>query len=138
MKRPVPQDRLQREIYSFVDELNLKSECSIAFCALRGILSSHRVESWQERGSSTVRRVESRMHIDWHLVIDLLKAWVWTTSTLLVVFLLRRPLAELVAQIARRARKLSVYEVSERRAVQRAQYGRSQGFDRLPKTSRSA
>jgi len=52
------------------------------------------------------------MHIDWHLAVDLLKAWAWPLCALFAVFLLRKPLATLVAQIARRARKLSVYEIS--------------------------
>jgi len=52
------------------------------------------------------------MRVDWHLVVDLLKALAWPLLALFSVFLLRKPLAELVAQIARRARKLSVYEIS--------------------------
>lgn len=52
------------------------------------------------------------MHIDWHLTVDLLKAWAWPTFAFFAVCLLRKPLAILVAQIAKRARKLSVYELS--------------------------
>jgi hypothetical protein len=52
------------------------------------------------------------MRIDWKLVVDLMKALAWPGFSVFAVFLLRRPLAELVAQIARRARKFSVYEIS--------------------------
>jgi hypothetical protein len=52
------------------------------------------------------------MHIDSHLVVDLLKAWAWPLVALFSVFLLRKQFAVLVAQIARRARKFSVYEIS--------------------------
>ncbi|HJZ57254.1 MAG TPA: hypothetical protein VKE74_19955, partial [Gemmataceae bacterium] len=52
------------------------------------------------------------MNIDWPLVVDLLKAVAWPTVVAFALYLFRRPLMDLVAQIARRARKLSVYEVS--------------------------
>ena len=52
------------------------------------------------------------MHIDWFLAVDLLKAWAWPLVALFAAFLLRKPLAVLVAQIAKRARKFSVYEIS--------------------------
>ena len=52
------------------------------------------------------------MHIDWGLVIELLKAVAWPIVATVGLCLFRRPLTDLVAQIARRASKLSVYEVS--------------------------
>jgi|GEM_PF-2045275 len=52
------------------------------------------------------------MMIDWPIVIDLLKATAWPVVAILAIILLRRPLGDLVTQIARRASKLSLYEVS--------------------------
>jgi hypothetical protein len=108
-KEPVSKIGRQREIYSFVDELNPKRRVFNCFlCIAR--YSFHLTTS--DLRPLRLGDWGAAMHIDWHLVVDLLKAWAWPIATLLVVFLLRRPLAELVAQIARRARKLSVYQVS--------------------------
>jgi hypothetical protein len=52
------------------------------------------------------------MKIDWALVVEGIKALAWPIFAAFALYLLRRPLVELVAQIARRARKLSVFEVS--------------------------
>jgi hypothetical protein len=52
------------------------------------------------------------VHLDWKLVVDLLEALTWPTVAAMALYLLRKPLIELVGQIARRARKLSIYEVS--------------------------
>jgi hypothetical protein len=63
------------------------------------------------------------MQINWVIVfefvksvagvaVELTKALAWPLVAMLGFLLLRRPLADLVAQIARRASKLSVYEVS--------------------------
>jgi hypothetical protein len=52
------------------------------------------------------------MKIDWELVVESIKALAWPVFAAFALYLLRRPLVDLVAQIARRARKLSVFEVS--------------------------
>jgi hypothetical protein len=52
------------------------------------------------------------MDINWALVIELLKAVAWPIVATAALCLFRRPLTDLVSQIARRASKLSVYEVS--------------------------
>ena len=52
------------------------------------------------------------MRINWKLVVDLLTGVAWPAFAAVAAFLLRRPFAMLVSEIARRARKLSVYEVS--------------------------
>lgn len=52
------------------------------------------------------------MNIDWTLVIEAVKALAWPVVAAFALYLLRRPLAELVGQLARRAKKLSVFEVS--------------------------
>jgi hypothetical protein len=57
------------------------------------------------------------MKIDWTLVVEVIKALAWPIVAAFALYLLRRPLVELVAQVARRARKLSVFEVSVELAV---------------------
>jgi hypothetical protein len=52
------------------------------------------------------------MNVDWKLAVDFIKACAWPSVAVFALFLLRRPLVELVSQIGRRARKLSVYELS--------------------------
>lgn len=52
------------------------------------------------------------MNIDWTLVVEVVKALAWPSVAAFALYLLRRPLVELVAQVARRARKVSVFEVS--------------------------
>jgi hypothetical protein len=52
------------------------------------------------------------MTVNWTLVVEAMKALAWPVVAAFALFLLRRPLAEVVAQIARRARKVSVFEVS--------------------------
>ena len=52
------------------------------------------------------------MNIDWTLVVEAVKALAWPVVAAFALYLLRRPLVELVGQLARRAKKLSVFEVS--------------------------
>ncbi len=52
------------------------------------------------------------MQVDWKLIVDLVAAIAWPAVAAFALYLLRTPLIELVAQIARRAKKLSVYNVS--------------------------
>ncbi|HYV12629.1 MAG TPA: hypothetical protein VE980_17140 [Pyrinomonadaceae bacterium] len=52
------------------------------------------------------------MNINWTLVVEAVKALAWPIVAAFALYLLRRPLAELVGQLARRAKKLSVFEVS--------------------------
>ena len=52
------------------------------------------------------------MGIDWQLLVDLLKALAWPAVVAFALYLFRKPLIEALAQIARRASKLSVYQVS--------------------------
>lgn len=52
------------------------------------------------------------MKIDWKLVVEFLTAIAWPVVAAFALYLLRRPLIELVSQVARRAQKLSVFEVS--------------------------
>ncbi len=52
------------------------------------------------------------MNINWPLVVEALKALAWPLVAALGLYLLKRPLRELVAQLARRATKVSVFEVS--------------------------
>jgi hypothetical protein len=52
------------------------------------------------------------MQIDWGLVVDPIKAFAWPAVAVFALYILRRPLAELVAQIAHRAQKFSIYSVS--------------------------
>lgn len=52
------------------------------------------------------------MNINWTLVVEAVKALAWPIVAAFALYLLRRPLVELVGQLARRARKLSVFEVS--------------------------
>lgn len=55
---------------------------------------------------------KSDMNINWTLVVEVIKALAWPIVAGFALYLLRRPLVELVAQVARRARKVSVFEVS--------------------------
>jgi hypothetical protein len=52
------------------------------------------------------------MLINWQLIVDLLKSLAWPAVVVFSLYLFRRPLTDLVAQVARRASKLSVYQVS--------------------------
>jgi len=52
------------------------------------------------------------MQIDWQLVVDVIKALAWPAVVAFALYLFRRPLVDLVAQVARRAKKFTVYEVS--------------------------
>lgn len=52
------------------------------------------------------------MNLDWKLIVGLIEAIAWPLVAVLALYLLRRPLVELVSQVARRASKLSVYNVS--------------------------
>lgn len=52
------------------------------------------------------------MKIDWKLVVEFVTAIAWPLVAAFALYLLRRPLIELVSQVAHRARKLSVFEVS--------------------------
>jgi hypothetical protein len=52
------------------------------------------------------------MSVDWELVIEAIKALAWPLVVVFSLYLFRHPLVDLVAQIARRAQKVSVFEVS--------------------------
>ena len=52
------------------------------------------------------------MNIEWALVVEVVKALSWPVVATFALYLLRRPLVELVAHLARRAKKVSVFEVS--------------------------
>jgi hypothetical protein len=52
------------------------------------------------------------MNIDWTLVVEAIKVLAWPMVAAFALYLLRRPLVELVGQLARRAKKVSVFEVS--------------------------
>jgi len=52
------------------------------------------------------------VQIDWAVIVELTKAIAWPVVILFVLFLFRKQLTELLFQIAHRAQKLSVYEVS--------------------------
>jgi hypothetical protein len=52
------------------------------------------------------------MLIDWQLIVDLLKSLAWPAVVVFSLYLFRSPLTDVVAQVARRASKLSVYQVS--------------------------
>lgn len=52
------------------------------------------------------------MSINWTIAVDIIKALAWPIVAAIGLYLLRRPLVELVLQIARRARKFSVFQVS--------------------------
>lgn len=52
------------------------------------------------------------MNINWTLVVDVVKALAWPIVAAFALYLLRRPLVEFVGQLARRAKKVSVFEVS--------------------------
>src|SRR5262249_34255830 len=57
------------------------------------------------------------MNINWTLVVEAIKALAWPLFAAFALYLLRRPLVELVAQLARRAKKVSVFEVSVELAI---------------------
>jgi hypothetical protein len=50
--------------------------------------------------------------IDWHLVVEVIKALAWPLLAGFALYLFRVPLVELAGQIARRASKVSVFEIS--------------------------
>jgi len=52
------------------------------------------------------------MQINWPLVVEFIKIVVWPLVSALALYILRRPLIELLGEVARRAIKLSVYQVS--------------------------
>lgn len=52
------------------------------------------------------------MHIDWALIVEAIKALAWPVFAAATVFYLRGPLVDLVGQLARRATRLSVFDVS--------------------------
>jgi hypothetical protein len=52
------------------------------------------------------------MIIDWYLVVEAIKALAWPVVAGVVLFALRRPIIEVIAQIAKRAQKISIFEVS--------------------------
>lgn len=52
------------------------------------------------------------MNNNWTLVVEVVKALAWPVVAAFALYLLRRPLVELVGQLARRARKVSVFDVS--------------------------
>src|SRR5580765_1697791 len=52
------------------------------------------------------------MNVDSKLLVELLKTFVWPAIAVIALYMLRRPLSDLLGQIARRAHKLSIYEVS--------------------------
>jgi len=52
------------------------------------------------------------MNVNWPLVVEIVKALAWPIVAAFALYLLRRPLVELVGQLARRARKVSVFEVA--------------------------
>jgi hypothetical protein len=57
------------------------------------------------------------MLINWQLVVDLLSALAWPAVVAFALYLFRRPLIEFLAQIGRRASKLSVYQISVELAI---------------------
>jgi hypothetical protein len=52
------------------------------------------------------------MSINWTLVVEAVKALAWPIVAAFALYLFRRPLVELVAQVARRVRKVALFEVS--------------------------
>ena len=50
--------------------------------------------------------------MNWTLVVEAAKSLAWPLVTLVALYTLRRPLIELIGQVARRARKVSVFDVS--------------------------
>jgi hypothetical protein len=52
------------------------------------------------------------MQINWNLVVEFINDLAWPVITLVALFLFRKPLTDLLFQIARRAQKLTVSEVS--------------------------
>ena len=52
------------------------------------------------------------MKFDWVLFVDLLKTFAWPLVVGFALYLFRRPIIELVSQIIKRAKRLSVYSVS--------------------------
>jgi hypothetical protein len=52
------------------------------------------------------------MESSWELVVEAIKALAWPVVAAAALLLLRHPLVELVGQLARRARKVSVFDVS--------------------------
>jgi len=58
-----------------------------------------------------------KWNINWTLVVEAIKALAWPLFAAFALYLLRRPLVELVAQLIRRAKKVSVFEVSVELAI---------------------
>jgi hypothetical protein len=52
------------------------------------------------------------MTIDWALVVEVIKAVAWPLVAAFALYLLRHPIVELAGEIARRARKVSAFDVS--------------------------
>lgn len=52
------------------------------------------------------------MKINWALVVEVVKALAWPIIAGIAVYLLRRPLVELLTSIAQRAHKVSVFDIS--------------------------
>jgi hypothetical protein len=52
------------------------------------------------------------MSIDWTAVVEVVEALAWPAVVLLALYLFKQPLIDLVGELARRARKVSVFEVS--------------------------
>jgi hypothetical protein len=52
------------------------------------------------------------MSINWPLIVEVIKALAWPVVAAFALYLLRRPLVELVGQVASRAKKISVFEIS--------------------------
>jgi hypothetical protein len=57
------------------------------------------------------------MTIDWELVVQAVTGLAWPVVAAFSLYLLRRPIVELVGQLAKRARKVSVFDVSVELAV---------------------
>ncbi|HMB92874.1 MAG TPA: hypothetical protein VKP65_18635 [Rhodothermales bacterium] len=52
------------------------------------------------------------MQINWRIVVEIIEALAWPIVVAFALYLFRRPLIELVGQVARRAKRLTVYSVS--------------------------
>jgi hypothetical protein len=57
-------------------------------------------------------REVSIMNINWTLVVEAITALAWPIIAAFALYLLRRPLVELIGQMAKRAKKISMFEVS--------------------------
>jgi hypothetical protein len=52
------------------------------------------------------------LNINWSLVVEVTKALAWPAVVAFSLYIFRRPIVELVGQVVRRAKKVSVFEVS--------------------------